>query len=196
MESVLLKARLRLLIFSIKIAPPPSQFKNLKPKKFSLLFLSHNCYISNMDNCVCIHVYNVRIMIWQYQNLFHINRRHIWLAHNQYNVFTASTTRWPIDDWGTSERLLTCFTNPSKLWLCNHLILHTVCVSLDHKSDHIMTNWPTYQHFTENFNALALSIFYNLSADHHVIFNNMQFVFSSQSDLSTGRWDWASRRSR
>ena len=153
------------MIFSIKIAPPPSQFKNLKPKKFSLLFLSHNCYISNMDNCVCIHVYNVRIMIWQYQNLFHINRRHIWLAHNQYNVFTASTTRWPIDDWGTSERLLTCFTNPSKLWLCNHLILHTVCVSLDHKSDHIMTNWPTYQHFTENFNALALSIFYNLSAD-------------------------------
>ena len=65
---------------------------------------------------------------------------------------------------------------------------HRVCVSLDHKSDRMMTNWPTDEQNLNRQKVKHAGTFYNLSTDHHdKIFNNMQFVFSSQSDLSTGR---------
>ena len=76
-------------------------------------------------------------MIQQYENVFHIDHSHTWLEDNQCNVFTTSTTRWPTNGRGTSERPVTCFTCD-----VNHLLL-TKFVFLNHTSDHMMTNWTT-----------------------------------------------------
>ena len=122
---------------------------------FSVYFSGHRIVLFQNSNYgwMCVYVYNVWIMIWQYQNLFHVDRRHIWLAHNQYNVFTAFTTRWPIDDPGTSERLVLLIN--ASVWLCNHLLFLLITS--------LTTWWPIGQQISKTScyrkcNAQALNI--------------------------------------